>query len=263
MESQENKGLNLNSITPQTQPSDEYPNRSGRVMGGVVIVAIGLIFLAKQTDAFFLPHWLFSWPMFLIGLGIFIGARHSFRDLGWLIPIVIGLVFLADDYWYDLSLKRFIWPVLIIIAGLAMIFRPKRRKRMEQYWQRWDNKYTSQTDQSAEDFIDCVTIFGGVKKNIISKNFRGGEAVTFFGGTELNLTQADVTDRIELELVQVFGGTKLIVPPHWKIHSEELVSIFGGLNDKRPPAAPSDLGSNKILILKGTCIFGGIDIKSF
>ena len=33
--------------------------------------------------------------------------------------------------------------------------------------------------------------------------------------------------------MQVFGGTKLIVPPHWKIETEEVVAVFGGLNDKR------------------------------
>jgi hypothetical protein len=107
-------------------------------------------------------------------------------------------------------------------------------------------------------------VFGGVKKNIISKNFRGGETVTIFGGTEINLTQADVNGGVVLDLTQIFGGTKLIVPPHWRIQSKDMVAIFGGVDDKRPLLSnASTEETNKVLILKGTCIFGGIDIRSY
>ena len=110
---------------------------------------------------------------------------------------------------------------------------------------------------------DSTVIFGGAKKNIISKNFRGGEAVTVFGGTEINLMQADLTGPVVLELTQVFGGTKLIVPPHWKVWSKDMVTILGGIDDKRPMMGnPSD-DTNKTLILKGTCMLGGIDIRSY
>jgi hypothetical protein len=72
--------------------------------------------------------------------------------------------------------------------------------------------------------------------------------------------QSDIHGRVHLEVVQVFGGTKIIVPANWSVHSE-MVAIFGGIEDKRPPqlnAAP-----DKVLVIQGTSIFGGIDIKSF
>jgi hypothetical protein len=73
-----------------------------------------------------------------------------------------------------------------------------------------------------------------------------------------------VNGKIVLELTQIFGGTKLIVPPHWKIQSEDLVAIFGGVEDKRAILSdPSVVSGSKVLVLRGTCIFGGIDIKSF
>jgi predicted membrane protein len=263
MESQQNRGIDPTKPATPSQPEYEYHryNRSGRTIAGLIIVVVGVVFLARQLGAD-LPWWLFTWPMFLIVLGIFIGAKHNFRDFGWLIPVAIGLVFLADDFVDDISLKQFFWPVLIIVIGLVMMLRP-RKGRSEQFWKRWEKKHTSEMNQSSDDLLECVTIFGGVKKNIISKDFKGGEVITFFGGTELNLTQADVSDKIVLELVQVFGGTKLIVPPHWRIQTDELVSIFGGLNDKRSLPAPTSTESAKVLILKGTCIFGGIDIKSY
>ena len=72
--------------------------------------------------------------------------------------------------------------------------------------------------------------------------------------------QADIKGKVRLEVVQVFGGTKIIVPANWTIHSE-MVAIFGGIEDKRPPQLNSI--PDKILIIEGTSVFGGIDIKSF
>jgi hypothetical protein len=58
----------------------------------------------------------------------------------------------------------------------------------------------------------------------------------------------------------VFGGTKLIVPPHWDVKTE-LVTIFGGIEDKRHIASKID--SSKVLIIQGTTVFGGIEINSY
>jgi predicted membrane protein len=257
METQQSK---INPVSPNTPhtPANQPRTDSGRFLGGIVIVTVGGILLARQLGVF-IPYWLFSWPMALIGLGLYIGARHSFRNPGWIVPVLIGTVFLIDRFYYDFDLMHYFWPVFIIGIGLFMILR-SRGKGGAFYNSRWNQENIL---EGRENVLDCVTVFGGVKKNIISKDFKGGEAVTIFGGTELNLTQADSTDKIVLELVQVFGGTKLIVPPHWKIHTEEMVTIFGGLNDKRPIPGQATADDSKVLILKGTCIFGGIDIKSY
>jgi hypothetical protein len=119
-----------------------------------------------------------------------------------------------------------------------------------------------ETERTTEGFFESVTVFGENKKQILSKDFKGGESVCFFGGAEINLSQADISGRVSIELVQVFGGTRLIIPSNWKLETEEMVSVFGGLNDKRQfQNTPTD--QSKVLVLRGTCIFGGIDIKSF
>lgn len=255
METQENK-FNPTTTTP-VQPEYRTP-QSGRIMGGLIIVGVGSLLLARQLG-YEIPGWLWSWEVLLIIIGFYVGAKSSFRDAGWVIPVAIGVVFLADDFFYDINITRYFWPVLIIGIGLFMIFRS--RKRDGAYFNRFKDGFRGA--DGSEDVLDSVTIFGGLKKNIISKQFRGGEAVTIFGGTELNLTQADTKDPIVLELVQVFGGTKLIIPPHWKVQTEEMVTIFGGLNDKRPITTPQVSDETRVVVIKGTCIFGGIDIKSF
>ena len=246
-----------------TQENTSPSNQSGRAWGGLIIVAVGAVLLAKKAGAD-LPPWLFTWQMALITFGVFVGAKHRFRDWGWLVPVAIGSVFLADRFIEDISIEQFFWPIIIIFIGLVMIFKPKRSR--DGVWRRWNEKHQQEfssmnSQNTEEDFINAVTIFGGAKKVIISKDFKGGETTTFFGGVEINLTQADINGRAELELTQVFGGTKLVVPSNWKIQTEELVSVFGGLDDKRKNITTPD--PDKTLVLKGTCIFGGIDIKNY
>jgi predicted membrane protein len=254
---------NKETVAGQSSDSNskiESSNRGGRVIGGLIVVAIGLIFFAREAGVF-IPRWIFSWEVLFIALGLFIGFRSSFRTMSWMIFIVIGGIFLLDDFFPYSDISDFAWPILIISVGLFMIFRGGKRIRHRNA--RWESAHVV-TEESSDDFLDSTVVFGGVKKNIISKNFRGGDTTTFFGGTELNLTQADVSGKIVLDITQVFGGTKLIVPPHWKIQSEDLVSIFGGVDDKRPIVTdPSQVDHSKVVVLRGTCIFGGIDIKSF
>jgi hypothetical protein len=122
--------------------------------------------------------------------------------------------------------------------------------------------YASSTALDADgpgDVLDVAAVFGAVKKNCYSKNFKGGESVAIFGGSEINLMHADFNGTVKLELVNVFGGTTLFVPAHWQIRSEA-VAIFGAVEDKRP--RPAGVSSDKIVLLEGFVMFGGIDIKS-
>jgi len=113
---------------------------------------------------------------------------------------------------------------------------------------------------SSEDFVNATSVFGGVHKKIMSKNFRGGDIVTFLGGTEIDLTQADFTGTVRLDVTQIMGGTKIIVPPHWEVRSE-VTALFAGFEDKRQQ--PAATNPDKVLIIDGTSIFGGIELKNY
>lgn len=253
------------TIEDNNEPKDtnEYVrpfSQSGRVFAGLIVVLVGAALLLRNNGVE-LPPWLFTWPMFLIVLGVFIGAKHSFKKSGWWVVSLIGLFFLFGKL-YHLSGHMF-WPVFIIIAGLVMIFKPRRSWDQGKWKQKWEDKYTEYTEMrgNPEDYIESTSIFGGIKKNIISKDFKGGEIVCIMGGSEINLMQADINGRVILEVTQVFGGTKLLVPPHWEV-IPEMVAILGGIEDKRPPYTEKVEGT-KILVISGTTVFGGIDIRSY
>jgi predicted membrane protein len=261
------------SKNPITPSNDSMNNKNnGRVISGIILVAVGAVFLARQMGVFF-PNWLFSWPMFMIVLGFFIGAKHNFQRGGWWIVSLIGAIFLTDRLVPGVDIGKLFWPVFLIIVGLVFIFRPKKswnnqhwkqkcREKMEGRYNH--NHYTENSDYetSPEDYINSTSIFGGIKKNVISKNFKGGDIVCVFGGSEINLMQADFNGRIEIEVVQIFGGTKLIIPAHWEV-VHEMVAIMGGIEDKRSPFSEKNPEETKRLVIRGTSVFGGIDIRSY
>ena len=232
---------------------------NGRILAGLVVIIIGALLLAKKMG-FYFPDWLFSWQMLLIAVGFFVGAKHNFRPGGWLIPIFIGTIFLFDNILPDLNLRPYFFPIILIVIGAVMILTPKgRRMRFMGNNTKFNNSDSGIS--SGNEVMESVSIFGGIKKNIISKSFKGGETVTIFGGSEINLMQADIQGKVRLEIVQIFGGTKLIIPGNWQIQSE-LVSIFGDIQDTRVTSKEA-VEYDKILVIEGFSMFGGISVKSY
>jgi hypothetical protein len=235
-------------------------NDSGRVLTGAFLLIAGAVLFLKNLDTG-LPHWLFSWQMFLIGLGVFFGLKNGFRGPVWLILILVGGFSLQPEIFPFLHLRVFTWPAILVILGIYFIVKPRRQEGnlpsdLEPFKQR-----QSEAEYTDGDKLDITSILGSVKKVVVSKNFQGGEIVSFLGGSDINLTQADIHGRVRLEATNVMGGTKLIIPPTWDVQSE-LVAIFGGVEDKRDMRS-ANIDHNKVLVLEGTCLFGGIEIKSY
>ena len=259
------------------------PSQNGKKVVGSAILVIGLALLAKQMGAE-LPRWMFSWPMLLIVIGIASGIKHQFKNATWIILILIGAVFLTERIVPELSVTQFTWPIILIGIGVFFIFGRGFKSndcRRNKRWENEYNKYQNTSDFSyaetpkneepvaqkakyqptGEEYIDSMSVFGGTKKNILSKNFKGGDVTNIMGGAELNFYHADINGVVVLDIVQVFGGTKIIIPPTWDVVSE-MAAIFGGIDDKRSltQVLPD---KSKVLVINGTSIFGGIEIRNF
>src|SRR3982750_2458743 len=122
--------------TPNQDINPTTRRHNGRVWGGLFLLFVGAVFFLKEADFFFFPHWLFSWPMILIAVGVYTGLKHNFRGAGWLIPVIIGGIFLVDRFDIGLDLHRFIFPMIIIGIGLVMFLRPKHRG-VNGGWDNW------------------------------------------------------------------------------------------------------------------------------
>jgi predicted membrane protein len=288
MDNMDFKDAEMKEKAPSDQPSETRPKHF-RILAGLLVVGVGgALFLERMGYIF--PWWIFTWPMILIALGLFIGLRRGFRNFGWVIPIVIGSLFLIQETNNDLQVAQYIWPVIIITVGLGIMFgrgkngvfclgpqdrikkkmrdkwgeewrdKWKQTRRDRHYWHDWKKEmYDPGYSASDGEHLDINAVFGSVNRTVLSKNFRGGEVNAFMGGCELNLSQADFTGTAVLEVNSVFGGTRIILPPNWQVHSE-MDSVFGSLEDKRPTLLLHP-DPEKILVLKGASVFGGTELS--
>lgn len=125
----------------------------------------------------------------------------------------------------------------------------------------YSHGFGSSPEFTTDDYIKITSIFADVRRIVISKNFKGGEVVNVFGGSDINLMQADMKHPITIDMFQMFAGTKIIVPAHWTVKSE-VTSVFGDVDDRRYVNNRIQYDDNKVLYIRGTSIFGGVTIKS-
>lgn len=252
------------------QDHKDLTSRSSKAWAGIFIIIIGTVLLLDNIVPG-IPNWLFSWSTFLIALGLFIGIKHSFRNSGWFIMVLVGSYFTLEDAMGDqFNISKVALPLMLVALGLFILFKPKSECKKRRRWRRgfdqqpagmaFEESVTAEK-RSTTDYLDSVNVFGGSHQAVYSKNFKGGEIVAVFGGCDANLTQADFEGEIVLDITAIFGGAKVIIPSGWQVKSE-ITAIFGGLDDKRSINAVTQ-SNNKLLIIKGIALFGGVDIRNY
>jgi predicted membrane protein len=241
-----------NNIQPQR-------GNTARLIFGVLLVILGAIFLFDTLEYidFNITHIVFSWPsiLFIIGLITFVKANN--KTLGAILMLIGGL-FLIPRIFPNVQISGdIVFPLIIIFIGLLIIVKGGFR--------RFNGRIFSSEDQKefSSDRIDEIAIFGGGEKNINSPNFKGGNITAIFGGSEINLSNASLAPgQNVIDVLAIFGGCTLIIPQNWNL-VVDVFPIFGGFSNKiiRSPEVVVD--TTKTLIIKGTVIFGGGEIKAY
>ncbi len=243
-----------------------------RIFGGLILIAAGAILLLRNTG-FNLPDWLFTWPVIVILAGIYTGFKHNFQNNSWIIIIATGVFFLVSRFIPSLSDGPMFWPLVIIGLGVLFIVRPKRKSRFYPIQNTIANEaentsgaivpYPATTIAAdSSDYLDIHSVFSGVTRKLVSKSFMGGNIACVFGGAEADLTQADINGEVTIKLELVFGGAKLLVPSHWSIQNK-MEGIFHGIDDKRNMSVKMAAGPAKVLVLHGSAVFAGVEIRSY
>ncbi len=121
----------------QTTPRKENKNETL----ALVLIGIGLFWLLKQTGLFFhfqffhlnhilepirhsfhsFGHFIFSWPMILIIIGLVLVAG---KRSGGLVLLIIGGIFIIPKIFILTGVTIvFLFPVILIVLGIALIAR--------------------------------------------------------------------------------------------------------------------------------------------
>jgi predicted membrane protein len=220
---------------------------------GLILILLGVVLLAGNLG--FIPQEIqdiiFRWPMIFVAIGLAIIFKGEW--IRGLIFLAIGSFFMLPHLITGLSMDDIwiYWPVLLILGGL--LFWAHRNKPIQLVDLSTGNK---------NDLIDEVVIFGGNNAHFEYENFRGGRITSIFGGSEISFAGSKLDPQgAVIDITALFGGSKIVVPRDWKI-KVEVLSIFGGVSDKRPQS-PMNTPPSPTLLIKGVALFGGGEITSF
>jgi predicted membrane protein len=217
----------------------------------LVIVGIALLFHQLNFIPFFVPHFLFRWPMMLIIFGAFLFLTKPNKMPGVSI-MVVGFLFLLGEINPGFNPGSW-WPVFLILAGLGILFRKKKGGSEAEFFQH--------TTTSSNKMLDENAIFSGGERIIRTTDFSGGRVNAIFGGLEINLLHATLAPgRNTIEVFAAFGGVTFYIPSDWNVRSE-VTAIFGGFTEQRV-LSPAGTNSDRELVIKGVVMFGGGEIKS-
>ena len=229
--------------------------QSHGIVWGIIIIAIGVLFLLRNLDIFYFDSiWQF-WPVILIVIGVskITSSSHPGNVLPGLILAGVGTVFLLQSL--DVlpgRIWQYIWPGILIAVGASML-----AKHLD--WGLPPPAGTSTdsgaggngapVDGSPADRIHVEVVFGGDRRRVISRDFEGGKIAAVFGGVEVDLRGAATTRKeIVLQADAVFGGVELMVPETW-ITEVRGAGVFGGYIDKthRSPQ-PLDPNAPRLIV---------------
>ncbi len=228
-------------------------NIDKRIIIGIIFVLVGLVFLLRNLGVFYfyLPHYLFDWEVILIIIGVLLLVSRPNKTPG-IVLVSVGAIFLTRDI-LNVSFWQ-LWPVVLIVVGISILFQKKIMSRTDDEALDFDNLDI--------DYIDEISVFGGNEKVVNSYNFKGGKVTSIFGGSDIDLTNAQLAEgKSVIDVLTIFGGSTFVVPDDWSV-KVDVTSVFGGFSDSRRQRLKVVPDPDKQLIIRGFTMFGGGEIKN-
>lgn len=234
------------------------PETSSRFLIGILLIVAGLILIVKKSSVlpepldYFIDDIIFSWQMLLIAIGVITLVGSDNKTPG-IVLISVGGFFLIPELFTDFFRSfNFFWPALFIVVGIVLLMNSKTLVKKLDF-----------SGANRADYIDNVNIFSGAERQVVTDNFQGGKITSIFGGGEVDLTRSSLApgDNV-IEITCIFGGTTIIVPDNWNVILD-ITPILGGFSDSRKLRGDVIRDNTRSLVIRGTVIFGGGEIKSY
>jgi hypothetical protein len=154
-----------------------------------------------------------------------------------------------------------LWPLLLVIAGIVIILRRNDERPHRPH--RWKHNRNLELLTNDADTINVEATFAGRKEVVTSRSFKGGVIRATFSGIEVNMAAAEAGIKpMVLETFVSFAGVEIIIPAHWELQNE-IQPTLGSVEDHRMIRMTDTLTERPLLILRGSCNFGSVEIKSY
>ena len=251
----------------------------GGVIIGTAILLVGVLFLLQNFGIVHVRNLWEYWPVWMIAWGIAgaTGAGNaSGRVWGGLIATTGSLLLLNNLHIISTNVWGILWPLMLIVVGLQVLYRNARRRR----WRDDDNFSPTRGPEDGPTatpggsapqgetpgaaprpgHLDEWAFFSGSRRRVDSQDFKGGEAFAMFGGVELDLRSAVITqDEVMIDASALFGGVDIQVPENWNVIVEGH-GMFGGYEDKTLHTMPEN--ARPRVVITGSAVFGGVVVKN-
>jgi predicted membrane protein len=231
-----------------TNPSPSNLIRSApRLIAGLGILALGIVWTLDNLDIVNSRRITEWWPLILIAIGLVRFFDPYKGKVASVIFIVVGTLILLNNLAVPVNINVVI-PLAIAAVGGKLVWDALRRKSMPTY---------SGSDPGS--MLSAFALWSGVKRQVTSQEFRGGDATAIMGGVELDLRKANVRDGEQaiIDAFALWGGVEITVPENWRIVSK-VMPLLGGYEDK---TAPRD-AVGPVLIVQGSAIMGAVVVKN-
>lgn len=235
---------------------EENPLR--KVVLALMLIGAGVLALLINFNIlpFEVRQIVFSWQMLLVAIGVLLLFKRH-KAVNGIILIVLGSVFLIPKIiHYPINTGLLFWPAILIAIGVMVLFKGNSR-----FEERFKQEF-SEESMNDNDFVNDNHIFGGGNYIVTSEKFRGGKITSIFGGGKYDFTRAKLAEGKAnvLNISVIFGGLEFVVPSDWDV-KVEVDSIFGGFSNKRNEYTTTNVDFTRQLIIRGSAIFGGGEIK--
>lgn len=217
---------------------------------GILLVGVGVFFLLKQLG--YLEHISIRtyWPMILVTIGAvnFLFPDRPGERFGGFVLLTVGTVFQLQKLDIIQFEWRYIWPVLIILAGLHVLFKPAIRKVRGR---------KGGADPLPGGQLRGSVILGARTSRVEGSRLQGGKIEAVLGSYELDLSHAKLEGEATIATTAVMGSIELFVPKHWQVRTE-VTPVMGSFEDHRKNPDPDE--DAPILRIKGEAVMGSIEV---
>ena len=217
---------------------------------GIGIIVIGCLAAVENLVSIHLYGFrpIRLWPLIIVALGTVKIIENKFRSMsGWIIAI-FGFLLLV----YSIGGRSFgdlFGPGILVVIGVFIVFYAVKRQR----------KVPPELQKSRE-FALGTAILSAFNYRPSGGQFNGGAITAIFGGFDLDLRQTTMKhDSARVDVFVLCGGGEIIVPEGWEV-AVQVSAIVGAVDSKKLDPPLTDAKRPKLLIT-GTVLFGGIEVK--
>lgn len=232
---------------------------TSQVLMGLLVIAVGLLFLLDNLDVIEIHHALSFWPLVFIFAGV-AKLLDTSTPNGYLVGLAgigIGTVMILNRLGIIDVSWRMAWPLVLILGGAMVVYRAMSGQRVGVHGV-VDDKLADGTPGNDTQMLDVTAILGGFERRVHSQDFRGGEVTAVMGGCTLDMRGASIASgEAVINVFAFWGGVTIKCPPDWTVVLQG-TPIMGGFDEKT--AAPPD--NSKRLVIRGYAIMGGVEVRN-